>query len=183
MLSPYRRSVTIIFTIIQVPSGCKGHHELRQSGTILSLWPFLQSLLDSQALGPWNQRMKWFPKSSEDVDVNAPCTLPLRAPWAERPALAGFSTTYALSLTCLTRTSTKCICSQLPAQVFRLVLKTSRHRDTSTVNSTCTSHTLLPVSRKDGERVEILAPNQFQPIAEVRPALLTYHQALASQTL
>lgn len=127
--------------------------------------------------------MKWFPKSSEDVDVNAPCTLSLRAPGAEHPALAGFSTTYALSLTCMTRTSTKCICSQLPAQVFRLVLKTSRHRDTSTVNSTCTSHTLLPVSRKDGGRVEILAPNQFQPIAEVRPALLTYHQSLASQTL
>lgn len=46
-----------------------------------------------------------------------------------------------LSLTCLTRTSTKSICSHLPTQIFRLVPKMGSHRDTSTTNSTCTSET------------------------------------------
>lgn len=61
------------------------------------------------------------------------------------------------------------------AQVFRLVLKTSRHRDTCAVNSTRTSrrpHSTPCIQERGREGSNSnLSSNQFQPIAKAREAL------------
>lgn len=87
-------------------------------------------------INEWN----WFTMFSKYVGLNASSAFfHSWLPCAEYPAFAVVSKTKDLSLTCLTRPSTKSICSHLPAQAFRIVPKTSSHRDISTVNSTCRS--------------------------------------------